>query len=500
MTGGVSLGHTEFPNGTDSNIWNASLGLWWRPQAGREAYAFFSRHATTHDQIGPVFNSAGASLPPFGPRRQFDGPDWAAYRGVGLNRGVMLSEQLAPDWQLRLGLFHSEFDDARGVSNLFLDLQPDGQGRRLLIIDPRARTASDSGELRLSHRFGAQDWAQRVHLQLAGRARQRQSGGSATLDLGPRRLGEAIELAEPSFAFGPEALDRVHQNWLGLAYELRRGSSLEFSAGAQKTHYRKDFARPGQARVQDRAAPWLYNLGGAWHFSPSLAAYAGWTRGLEESGVAPGHASNRNQALPAIQTRQHDAGLRWQINPRMKLVAGVFEVRKPYLNLDAANLFTQLGAVRHRGAEISLSGHPIPELRLLAGAVLMQPRVLGEGVASGTRGRAPGGPARAHAQAQRRVDAPGLGRCEPGCRAVAPERDGRHARQPRGAARQHRTGPGPAPAFQRRPLADECAPVRHQCGRPPQLRAARQRQLFRAPGAAGEPEPEQFVVKPGSVV
>ncbi|MBB5202993.1 iron complex outermembrane receptor protein [Inhella inkyongensis] len=391
VTGGVSLQHAEFPNGTDSNAWNASLGLWWRPQVGREALVFFSRHATTHDQIGPLFSSGSNSLPPLGPRRQFDGPEWAAYRGVGLNRGLMLSEQLAPDWQLRLGLFHSEFDDARSVSNLFLDLQPDGQGRRLLIIDPRARVASDSGELRLSHRFGPQDWPQRLHLQLAGRARQRQSGGSVTLDLGPRRLGEAIELSEPTFAFGPQALDRVHQNWLGLAYELRHRQSLEFSAGLQKSHYRKDFARPGQAKVEDRAAPWLANLGGAWHLSPTLAAYAGWTRGLEESGVAPGHASNRNQALPAILTRQHDAGLRWQMGPRLKLVAGLFEVRKPYFNLDAANLFTQLGTVRHRGAEISFSGHPSPELRLLAGAVLMQPRVLGEGVSLGRVGERPVG-------------------------------------------------------------------------------------------------------------
>lgn len=45
------------------------------------------------------------------------------------------------------------------------------------------------------------------------------------------------------------------------------------------------------------------------------------------------------EAEDAIRTSQADAGVRWTLNKWMKLVAGVFDVRKPYFNTDEANLF-----------------------------------------------------------------------------------------------------------------------------------------------------------------
>ena len=393
LSGGGSLNHTEYGNGTDSNAWSASLGLWWRPSADTEAMAFFSRQDTTHDQIGPQLSTATPGLPPLSTPRQFDGPAWATYSGVGLNRGALLRHRFSPAWELRAGLFHSEFDDRQSVTHLLLDVQPDGRGRRLLIVDPPSRVAADSGELRLSWTFGKGDWRQRLHAQAAGRLRERRNGGSQTLDLGPSRMGEPVTLPKPQFQFGARNRDEVDQHWLGLAYELRHGRSFEANAGLQRSDYRKRFARPGQAEVEDHAQPWLYNLSGAWHLTPGLVAYGGFTRGLEESGIAPGNASNRNQALPAILTRQLDAGLRWQIAPRLRLVAGLFDVRKPYFNLDAAQLFAQLGDVRHRGLELSLAGQASAEVRVVAGAVLMQPEVRGEAVRLGRVGERPVGQA-----------------------------------------------------------------------------------------------------------
>lgn len=393
LSGGTSLIHTEYGNGTDSNAWNASLALWWRPGSDTEAMAFFSRHDTTHDQIGPQLSTATPGLPPLSTPRRFDGPDWATYSGVGLNRGALLRQRFSPSWELRAGLFHSEFDDRQSVTHLLLDLQPDGQGRRLLIVDPPSRVAADSGELRLSWTFGAGDWRQRLHTQAAGRLRERRNGGSQTLDLGPSRMGTPVTIPQPQFQFGARNHDEVDQHWLGLAYELRHGRTLEAHAGLQRSQYRKRFARPGQAAVEDRANPWLYNLSAAWHLAPSLVAYGGFTRGLEESGIAPGNASNRNQALPAILTRQFDAGLRWQLGAQLRLVAGLFDVRKPYFNLDTAQLFTQLGDVRHRGLEFSLAGQASAELRVVAGAVLLRPEVRGAAVRLGRVGSRPVGQA-----------------------------------------------------------------------------------------------------------
>jgi outer membrane receptor protein involved in Fe transport len=75
----------------------------------------------------------------------------------------------------------------------------------------------------------------------------------------------------------------------------------------------------------------------------------------------------------------------------MTLVAGVFDVQKPYFNLDPARVYRELGDVRHRGVELSLSGRPIKGLNVVAGAVLLDGKVSGELVEAGRIGPRPVG-------------------------------------------------------------------------------------------------------------
>jgi len=127
--------------------------------------------------------------------------------------------------------------------------------------------------------------------------------------------------------------------------------------------------------------------------APELAFYASYARGLEESGVAPDTTVNRGEALPAILTRQVDAGLRWVLPNQMRLLAGAFSIEKPYFAADESNRFVELGVVRHRGLEFSVSGSPAPRMTLVAGAVVMEPDVTGQPVELGRIGRRPVGQA-----------------------------------------------------------------------------------------------------------
>ncbi len=90
----------------------------------------------------------------------------------------------------------------------------------------------------------------------------------------------------------------------------------------------------------------------------ALALYASTTRGLEESGNAPDVAANNCEPMPVAITTQLDAGLRYTIRPGLSLVAGVFEVKKPYFNLDRTNVWGPFGDVRHRGIEASWPASP----------------------------------------------------------------------------------------------------------------------------------------------
>src|SRR3546814_20867811 len=98
--------------------------------------------------------------------------------------------------------------------------------------------------------------------------------------------------------------------------------------------------------------------------TPAVSLYASFTRGLEESDVAPETAANRDEAPPAIRTRQIEAGAKIRA-AGMTLIAGVFDIERPYYGVDGSNIFRRLGKVRHAGIEVSLSGSPTPGLTVV---------------------------------------------------------------------------------------------------------------------------------------
>jgi iron complex outermembrane receptor protein len=79
------------------------------------------------------------------------------------------------------------------------------------------------------------------------------------------------------------------------------------------------------------------------------------------------------------------------MSSELSFIAGVFNVEKPYFSADENGVFTTLGTVRHRGIELSLAGAPIETLTVVAGAVLMQPRVIGTAADNGSVGDKPVG-------------------------------------------------------------------------------------------------------------
>jgi iron complex outermembrane receptor protein len=245
--------------------------------------------------------------------------------------------------------------------------------------------------LRSSYSVTEGDRRHSLHLAVRGRHTQRAYGGGDVRDLGPGTIGERTDVAEPELNFGPLTRDEVRQITGGIGYELRWPGVAELSLGVQRTDYRKNVLIPGRPLLITDESPWLYNGTLAIHLTERLVAYAGYTRGLEESGVAPANAVNRNSAPPALRTSQRDAGLRYAISPRLSFVAGVFDVRKPYFAVDSDSIYRELGTVRHRGIELSLAGQPIEGLSVVAGAVLLDADVSGEAVDLGTIGPRPAG-------------------------------------------------------------------------------------------------------------
>ncbi len=377
--------------GEDAHQLQGGAVLRWQPSDRIEAKSFYGRMKFIDDRtIGQIF-TAGPYLPPKVERRFF-GLDWALNQVERQFYGGVGTVQLSDDWEVRAGLFRWE-NEGSNLTELYRSVQPDGSAQRQLVATKDQTQASTSGELRSSYSVIEGDRRHTVHLAARGRDTTRTFGGADQRDLGPAVIGQRIDVPEPDFNFGPLSRDEVRQITGGIGYELRWLKIGELSLGVQKTDYEKNNLIPGRPALTTKDSPWLYNGTLALHLTDKLVAYGGYTSGLEESGVAPSNAVNLNEAPPALRTSQRDAGIRYAISPRLSFVAGVFDVRKPYFNLDADRVYRELGTVRHRGVELSLAGQPLKGLSVVAGAVFLDADVSGEAVDLGIIGPKPIGTA-----------------------------------------------------------------------------------------------------------
>jgi iron complex outermembrane recepter protein len=390
VAGGFSLFEDAFESGADERGWAVAVAPRWRPTQSIEIIPFYSRVTINDSEADPRVFVAGAYLPPEVERNHFYGQSWADNESVGTNYGAVANVELAPDWTVNAGVFRSQFDAGASFADLYLNTSRDGFAEHLMIADRDQKFASTSGELRISRRLAAGGRDHAFYYSLRGRDQRRRYGGSDVEDLGDARIGERVTLPEPQFEFGPQIHDEVTQWTHAVAYRGRWSELVELTLGLQKTRYEKQVTTPGVAAVQlGEDEPWLYNAGVALHASERLAWYASYSTGLEEGGVAPENASNKNAAPPAIRTRQWDAGFRYAFTPALTAVVGVFEIQKPYFGLDDASLFRELGEQQHRGLEFSVAGELLKGLNVVVGTMLLEPRVTGEEVASGRIGKIP---------------------------------------------------------------------------------------------------------------
>lgn len=388
--GGVSAFLEQTPSHKSSGVWNIGGIARWRPNDSIEILPFGAINYRYGREGPPNILLAGPALPPKYSRDIYFGQTWADLSSEQSTLGLVARADLGDAWMLRAGAFRSLNFRTEQAENLFRNTRADGRTDREVVILQPNRLDSTSGEIRLSHETIEGERRHTVHASLRGRSKLRTFGGSLTIPLGPGIIGVPDDEPEPaSYVLGPISRSRVRQATAGVAYEGLWRDVGEISVGVQKSFYRRSTFQPGLPTARSNDNPWLYNGTAAAYLSRDLVLYAGYTRGLEESGEAPQNAANRGEAVAATRTAQLDAGIRYALTPSVRLIAGVFDVKKPYFSQNAANIFTEVGDVRHRGVEVSVNGRFAPGLTVVAGATLLQARISGQSVARGLTGRVP---------------------------------------------------------------------------------------------------------------
>jgi len=338
----------------------------------------------------PLVFTDGVTAPPPSPASNLS-PDWVWGESFRPVTGALATFQASDAWTVKAGLFGFENQTDRQRTALLQTVQPDGSADLAVAASENQYFGSTSGELRAT--WLRKDGPRRhvLHLSVRGRTAERSYGGSVLQQLGPGNLYEdASDLPEPVFAPGPQSKDEVRQTNLGIAYVGAWAGRGELRLGLQKANYQMIVLAPGRPEVVSTDDPWLYDAALSVPITSRISAYGGYTIGLEESPVAPENAVNRNEAPPALRTSQKDGGIRYRAR-NITVVVGVFDVTKPYFNLDPARVYRELGEVRHRGVEVSVAGSPTKNLSVVAGAVLLDGQVSGELVELGQMGPRPVG-------------------------------------------------------------------------------------------------------------
>lgn len=364
--------------------------LRWRPGEKTEIIPFWSYLAGGgHQSLPAVYTDGTVPLPPFY-ERDLASQTWTTQAWRMTTLGTVVKSELTDRWHLAAGLFHSQEHDPWSF-NPYLQLNANGTADSFIDVMPPLQASSTSGEVHLSGVATQDVHRHELEFAIRGRTVDHSYGGDDNLNFGNIDLQSQTQFVQPPIVLTQQSQDLTRELDVGATYEERWQGLGSAAIGVLKDNYRRTNEVPSVTPATFRTTPWLINLRLTLESGSSLLYYGSYTQGLEDSALAPVSAVNRGEPPAAARTWQVDGGIRYAPGERLRVILGVFDIHKPYLNLDAANVYRPLGRLYNEGLESSLS-YSNAGLTLLAGGVWLRPRVDLTVMQPGATGSEPIGP------------------------------------------------------------------------------------------------------------
>ncbi len=341
-----------------------------------------------HNSLPFVYTDGVEGVPRFRQMRLPNQP-WTEWTWRDLTAGAILRSTATGPWSFAAGIFHSNVNNPQNFNDLFLDVAPDRTATHEIDVLPPLYGGSTSGEIRLSYRSTSATRTQQWALTVRGRSVARSFGGDSITDLGRVSIDDFSPVPQPVVAFSPGSEDRMHQYGVGVSFDELWPGRGSFGLGVQRVNYQRSIDEPGEPTTTHRTVPVLPAARFTVTPSSNFLIYGSYTRGLEDSALAPANAANRGESPPATRTWQWDAGVRYAPDPGAQFLLGAFEVSKAYFNLDSSDIYTQLGQIRHRGLEASATINSERGFVAVLGGVWLQADLQGDDGGVSTSGNTP---------------------------------------------------------------------------------------------------------------
>jgi iron complex outermembrane receptor protein len=328
---------------------------------------------------------AEAALPPNIENNHQYSPSWAWTEALNSNIGMLYDARIG-GFTIDLAAFHSVFDIERTDYTLLL-IDSAGHASATTYRNPDRSKTSDSAEARVGRQFEAGHLSHLATVSLrAGRAAVDLTSNLA-IPLGSFdvRGGDTPEGAELTWS-GTRGEDTVEQVTASAGYGLAWSDRVQLRFAVHRTRYDKEVLSIASIRTEGVSESTLYNASAIVSFTERTTMFGSWMTGLEESGVAPTSAINRDDVLAPVEAKQFELGLRHAITPRLTVIGAAFDVSKPTNGFRADRSFGGVGEVRHRGIEGSIAGQLGASTSVVLGAVAFEPKVTGPLVDAGVVG------------------------------------------------------------------------------------------------------------------
>jgi len=312
-------------------------------------------------------------------------PSWAYTEALNSNLGVLYDVR-SGNFSLDASAFHSIFDIARADYTLIF-ADADGSASATTFRYPGYAKRADSAEVRARWEFDASGFSHLLTTSLRGGRTTTDLVSALAIPLGTFDLGsddppEGHELAWS----GTRGTDLVEQVTASAGYGIAWSDRAQLRFDIHRTRYDKDVLSIAGVHTEGVSETTLYDASAIVNLTERTAVFGSWVTGLEEAGVAPASASNRDEVLPPVEAEQFELGVRRTITPNLTLIAALFDVSKPTNGFRADGSFALVGERRHRGVEASIAGQLDANTRVVLGAVAFESAVTGPLVDAGIVG------------------------------------------------------------------------------------------------------------------
>lgn len=356
----------------------------WQVAASQRLRVFGSLYKRHYDGDYAVVPTDPALPPPMKKLHQYS-PAWADVEAVNMNMGVLYDGRFG-GWTVDASAFRSIYD-SDGSDFTIVNAGRDGQASATTFRTPGRTNVSDSAEARLGRQFDAGEFSHLLTASLRGRRSEVDLTSSLATPLGAFDLRDedTPDGVEPAWS-GTRGKDTVEQVTASAGYGLTWRDRVQLRLAAHRTRYDKTVLSTAGARTEGVSETTLYNASAIVSLTERTAMFGSWVTGLEEAGVAPTSAANRDEVLPPVEAEQFELGVRHSLRPGLTFIGALFNVSKPTSGFRADGTFGLVGEVRHRGVEGSIAGRVDDKTSIVLGAVAFQPKVTGPLVDAGLVG------------------------------------------------------------------------------------------------------------------